>query len=220
MKSWRLFTLISVAAVACEDPIDPEVRYAAGDVTVVPGQTDRFAFDEDDVGAPPGGGTVFAGQWEVEAAEDAPSPGNVVCQRERVDFPAISLGPELYRDGEIRTRFKAITGEVDRAAGIVFRAQDSDNYYVVRANALEANVAFYIYASGERYQLGEDGAADVTAGTWHELSLVMDNDEFVASLDGLEVNRLSDASYAAGGVGLWTKADSVTCFDDFEVEAR
>ena len=94
--------------------------------------------------------------------------------------------------------------------------QDKDNYYIARANALEDNVIFFIYVGARRSQLKGTGATVMT-GVWHELRVDVRGNTFVAFLDGKQAVDVTDDRYKGGGIGLWTKSDSVTCFDDVEV---
>ena len=122
-------------------------------------------------------------------------------------------------DLSLTARFKPISGKEDQAGGLIFRVQDKDNYYILRANALEDNVNFYIYRGGRRSSL-RGANTQVTSGTWHELRVDVQNNQFRGFLNGQQVADSSDDSYKTGGVGLWTKADSVTCFDDVELTTR
>jgi hypothetical protein len=124
-----------------------------------------------------------------------------------------------YTNISLTTRFKPISGREDQAAGLIFRIQDSNNYYILRANALETNVNFYIYRGGTRSNL-RGSNTPVAAGAWQELRVDVQANQFRAYLNGQQVADASDDSYKAGGVGLWTKADSVMYFDDVEVTAR
>jgi hypothetical protein len=116
------------------------------------------------------------------------------------------------------TKFKPISGREDQAGGLIFRVQDKDNYYIARANALEDNVIFFIYQNARRSQLKGAGAK-VANGVWHDLRVDVNGNKFVAFVDGKQVVDVTDDRYKTGGVGLWTKADSVTCFDDVQVIA-
>ena len=207
------FLVVSLAILGCEDA-DPEPRYTLDDVNATAGETESWSFDEDAAGGLPADASSFVGNWAVRAEDGAPSDPNALCQSQDEDYPALRLGSRIYGDGTFTTRFKPISGETDQAAGILFRVQDQDNYYILRANALEANVAFYIYGDGGREQMGEDGEVDVATGEWQELKVVVREDQFTAFLNGSEVLTHSDDNYVAGSVGLWTKADSHTCFDD------
>jgi hypothetical protein len=117
----------------------------------------------------------------------------------------------------VELRFKAVGGKVDQAGGIAVRLEDANNYYVARANALEDNVRFYRVVQGRREQLG--GAnLKVTANQWHTLGLRAEGDRFTVSYDGNTLFGVTDKTFAeAGGVALWTKADSVTRFDQVKI---
>ncbi|MDB5309428.1 MAG: hypothetical protein JWO38_3630, partial [Gemmataceae bacterium] len=193
--------------------------YQAGDRNAVTGQVEEWGFDKDEAGKPPAGAEVFGGTWEVRAEADAPSPPNALCQTGTTAFPAVRLGDKVYTDLTASVRFKAISGTDDRAAGILFRVQDRDNYYILRANALEDNVTLFRYAGGCRSTITE-GSAKVPSGQWQDLKLEVAGNRFRGYLDGRLVVAATDDADPAGGVGLWTKADSVTCFDDFRVTAK
>jgi len=116
-------------------------------------------------------------------------------------------------------RFKPISGKEDQAAGIIFRVVDRDNYYILRANALEGNVNFYTYRGGKRSVITE-ATATVAAGTWHELRVEVTGQRMTSYLDGTQLATATDTTFSSGRVGLWTKADSQTCFDDLTTTAR
>ena len=176
-----------------------------------------WSFDQDAAGSLPQGSAVFAGQWAVRSETDAPSKPNALCQTGSATFPAIALTSAVYADVVVTVRFKPISGREDQAAGIIFRVQDKDNYYILRANALESNVNFYKYASGSRSGI-KDGSAKVLAGQWQELRVEATGERLRGFLDGKLVVDAADGTYKAGRVGLWTKADSITCFDDLSVK--
>jgi hypothetical protein len=117
-------------------------------------------------------------------------------------------------------KFKAVSGTVDRAGGLVFRLKDANNYYVVRANALEDNYRLYHVINGRRVQFaGTD--FKVTSGEWHELRVEIAGNKITCYYDGSKKMEATDNAFKdAGKVGLWTKADSVTYFDDLRVTAR
>ncbi len=181
------------------------------------GHTERFAFDEST--GLPATATVFDGAWTVRAESGTGSVPNALCQTGTATFPAIGLTTTNYRDGVFGVRFKPISGKEDQAAGIIFRVVDRDNYYILRANALEGNVNFYTYISGKRTVL-QEGSGTVTAGTWHELRVEITGNTMSGYLDGNRVVTATDATFGSGRVGLWTKSDSQTCFDDLNVTAR
>jgi hypothetical protein len=162
---------------------------------------------------------VFSGDWAVRAEPDAPSSPNVLSQTGTATFPAIGLSAKVYTDVVVSIRFKPVSGSDDQAAGIIFRVQDKENYYILRANALEDNVNLYIYASGKRSQI-KGSSVKVLSGQWQSLRVEVAGNHFGGFLNDQLVVEASDDSYPAGRVGLWTKADSVTCFDNVQVTAK
>src|SRR5829696_9038808 len=216
----RLLSILVLLGLAAGCGGTPQVRYRPGDRTARPGQTEEWTFDKDSAGKPPEGSEIFGGTWEVRAEADAPSKPNALAQAAMgEDFPAVRLGTTVYTDLSARVRFKPVSGKDDQAAGIIFRVQDRDNYYIVRANALEDNVIFFRYAGGARSTLKE-GSVKVPAGQWHELKVEVEGNRFRGYLNDQLVAEATDDAYPVGGVGLWTKADSVTDFDDFRVTAK
>ncbi|MEP7200581.1 MAG: family 16 glycoside hydrolase [Chloroflexota bacterium] len=179
--------------------------------------TRQWNFDGDTIGALPAGMVAFSGQWAVRAEADAPSAPNALCQTGRATYPALQLGDTRYGDVVLTTRFKPISGQVDRAGGLIFRVQNKDNFYILRANALEDNVNFYTFIGGQRSVIKE-GSAKVASGQWHELRAEMIGNRMRGFLDGQLVVETTDNRFAApGAIGLWTKEDSVTCFDNVAV---
>lgn len=175
-----------------------------------------WSFEDQPAGAVPGGAEVFSGTWVVRSEADAPSKPNALCQVGNAEFPAIALTTSVYGDLTVTVRFKPISGRADQAAGIIFRVQDKDNYYILRANALEGNVNLYTYAGGRRSGI-KDGSAKVASGQWQELRIQASGERLRGFLNGQLVVDANDGTYKAGRVGLLTKADSVTCFDDVVV---
>ena len=185
-------------------------------------------FDRDTPGKPPAGftsaltGQGTPGTWVVMSDPLAPSPPHVLAQTstDKTDyrFP-LALGDATnYRDFVLRVRFKTISGAVDQGAGLVFRLKDKDNYYVVRANALENNFRLYHVVKGRRVQFAGLNL-QVTPQVWHEVKVEARGDEFKCYFDGQLRITATDATFqSAGQVGLWTKADSVIYFDDLTVE--
>jgi len=132
-------------------------------------------------------------------------------------FPLAIFGEPVAADLDVAVRFKPVSGEVDRAAGIARRLVDKDNYYVVRANALEDNVRLYRVIKGRRIEFA--GAnVKVPSGVWQEMRLVARGPRFEVFLDGKSLHSATDGILATPGrVALWTKADSVTRFDDLTI---
>jgi hypothetical protein len=158
------------------------------------------------------------GAWIVREDPTAPSKPNVVAQtsEDKTDyrFPILVADSPSLRDLELRGKIKAVSGRVDRAAGLVFRLKDKDNYYIVRANALEDNFRLYHVFEGRRRQFA--GAnLKITSGEWHEIKVECVGNKFICYYDGVKKIEASDDTFKeAGKIGLWTKADSVTYFDD------
>lgn len=176
------------------------------------------SFDRDPVGQPPAGwtcGSTGKGspKWTVEA-----EPGTarrVLKQSGRAPFPWCVKDDIALTDGWVEVRFRPVSGREDQAGGLVWRWMDGDNYYVARANALENNVTIYDVIQGRRVERRR-ASRPVRAGAWHTLRVDFTGTHFVVSLDGERALEWDDAKIeAAGHVGLWTKADSVTLFDDF-----
>jgi hypothetical protein len=185
-----------------------------------------IAIDRMTVGSPPEGFTFARtgqggpAQWIVTADASA-SAGSVIEQvsTDRTDFrfPLAIHDATSSRNLDVVVRFKAVAGKVDQAAGIALRLRDADNYYVARANALEDNVRFYRVVKGRREQL-EGTNLKVTANEWHSLGLRAEGDRFTVSYDGRALFTARDNTFSeAGKVALWTKADSVTRFDQISI---
>jgi hypothetical protein len=119
----------------------------------------------------------------------------------------------IYTDVVLAVRFKPISGRTDQAAGLIFRVQGKDKYSILRANALEGNVNFYKDAGGQRSSIKE-GSGKVESGRWQALRAEVTGNRLRGFLNNQLVVEAIDDTYKAGQVGLWTKADSVTCFDD------
>ncbi len=160
--------------------------------------------------------TTVNGQWAVEEMAGAPSGKKVLVQRAtKNEFNVIVAPGGPYGDVDISMKFKAVGGREDASGGIVFRFTDG-KYYVVRANALEDNFRLYSYDRGRR-QLATAAVKAPALGQWHTVRLVAVGDHMQAWLDGKLYLDHRDARLKSGRVGLWTKADSITAFDDLHV---
>ena len=177
-------------------------------------------FDKDTVGALPAGwksGVTGRGspRWTIEKDDTAPSAPNVLKQSGGGTFPWCVKTDTSIADGAVEVKFKPISGSEDAAGGIVWRWKDGDNYYVARANALEDNVSLYHTTDGRRHTI-KYVDAPVAKNQWHTLKVEFAGTAIRVSLDGKRYIELQDDHIGgAGAVGLWTKADSVTAFDDF-----
>jgi hypothetical protein len=186
-----------------------------------------ISFESTRVGVAPEGWTAtLTGsgdpKWTVESDETAPSKSKVLKQSGRATYPLLLKNDTSIKDGFVEVKFKAVAGSQDRAAGIVWRAKDAKNYYVTRANALEDNVVLYKTVKGVRSPLdivGRKGGygvnAPVPANTWHSLRIDFRGSRFSVSFNGKQLFEVDDSTFPdAGKIGLWTKADSVTLFDE------
>lgn len=187
---------------------------------------------------PPGWTTAMThkgGQprWEVIQDTTAPSKPNVLAQLSNDAtagrFPLVIYERATFANGTVSVRFKNVAGAVDQAAGLVWRYRDPENYYIVRANALENNVVLYKVENGQRLALAPRGTPSKTYGikrqipksVWNTLSIDFNEDVFKVTLNGEALFDVVDSTFKeAGKVGLWTKADSVTYFDNFQILIR
>jgi hypothetical protein len=203
-------------AAPVASPVSPEAPSPTGG--------GRWAFDTDREETRPGNfsfartGAGRSGQWIVRAASDAPSAPNVLAQVDtdttEYRFPVAVANEPLLRDVRLSVRCKPVSGKVDEACGLVLRYRDQDNYYVTRANALENNVRLYRVVKGDRRQFA-DWKGTVSKGNWHSLRVDAKGDHFEVYWDDKKVIDAYDATFPdAGKVGVWTKADSVSYFDD------
>lgn len=185
------------------------------------------SFETEAVGATPKGWTATTtgrgnAKWTVEQDQTAPSRSKVIKQSGVATYPLLMKEDTNIKDGFIEVKFKAIDGSEDRAAGLVWRARDANNYYVIRANALEDNVVLYKTVSGVRSPLdivGRSGGygvdVAVPSNQWHSLRIDFNGSRFRVLYNGKQLFEVEDSTFAdAGKVGLWTKADSVTLFDE------
>ena len=158
-------------------------------------------------------------RWTVEADATAPSKPNVLKQSGRGDFPWCVKTGTSFADGYVEVKFKSLAGTEDQAGGLVWRWKDGDNYYVARANALENNVSLYYTQAGRRNTI-KYVEAPVARNEWHTLRVEFAGTRISVALDGKRYIELDDTRIAGpGAVGVWTKADSVTIFDDFSYGA-
>ena len=207
------------------------VLVTAAAVTVL-GQPRRIDFTQDTVGQPPKGfefghtaGVGRPGTWVVQAEGTNRFLAQTDADPTRSRFPVAVLSDVSSADVDLSVRFRAVSGTVDQAAGLVWRYQNQDNYYIVRANAREGNVVLYKVEGGKRTDLPLKGEgrtygkkAEVPAAQWSALRVAARGPVFEVYLNGVKLYEVEDTTFKQPGkVGLWTKADSVTHFDDLSV---
>ena len=182
-------------------------------------------FDDMKSGAAPAGWTATQtgsgrAKWSVEKDDSAPSKPNVLKQSGQATFPVCIKNDTNLKDGFVEVKFKPVSGREDQAGGVIWRVQDANNYYISRANALEDNVTIYHTINGKRVAF-KNINTKVTSGVWHTLRVDFKGNKFIVTFDGNKVIDATDESFAnAGKVGVWTKADSVTLFDDFTYASK
>src|SRR3989440_6594557 len=186
---------------------------------------DTVNFDNFKAGAAPPGWTATqtgsgSAKWSVEKDDSAPSKPNVLKQSGEATYPVCIKNDTNLKDGFVEVKFKPISGKEDQAGGVIWRAKDADNYYVARANALEDNVAIYHTIKGRRTEK-KRASMKVATNQWHTLRIDFQNNHFTVTFDGKKAIEWDDDTFKdAGKVGVWTKADSVTLFDDFTYAAK
>ena len=180
-----------------------------------------------EVGAAPAGfefprtGQGGQGQWTV--VSDATSFSDRVIEQTSTDrtdyrFPLAIFNSVVAKNVDVSISFKSVAGRVDQAGGIAVRVLDADNYYVVRANALEDNVRFYRVVKGRREQI-HGANTKVTGNEWHTLGLKADGERFTIEFDGKTLFTSADKTITgAGKIALWTKSDSITRFDQISID--
>ena len=167
-------------------------------------------------GAPP--------KWEIRKDPSAPSPPHVLAQvsSDRTDgrFPLAIFNKVSVKDGELSVKMKPVAGKGDRAGGIIWRYRDPNNYYLVRANALENNIVLYKVENGRRTPVNSVNHS-VPANEWSVLKVQFRGPRFSVYFNHRRLFQSTDSTFASPGqVGLWTKADSITYFDDFRVAGK
>ena len=201
----------------------------------VSGQTHKLDFEQDAVGQPPKGFTFghtkkagTPGRWVVQQDAGGKYLAQLDADRTRNRFPVAVVSDISGVDIDLSVRFRPVSGRVDQAAGLVWRYQNEDNYYLVRANALEDNVVLYKVQNGQRTDLPVRGEGrtygkptEVPSGQWSTLRVVAAGPRFEVHVNGRKLYEVEDSTFTqAGRVGVWTKADSISHFDDLTVTTR
>jgi hypothetical protein len=213
VMSQKLALVLSTALIVGVVLVAGRSLAPAADLTVPEeAPVERFDFEQPSME----GWQSIAGQWTVEEMSGAPSGKRVLVQRAVENFFNVIVAPSApYTDVDISVQFKPMAGRGDASGGIVFRFA-AGHYYVVRANALESNFRLYYYDRG-RHQLATASVQPPTLGQWHTVRVVAVGDHIQAYLNGVLLLEHRDSRYHSGQVGLWTKADSITAFDNFVV---
>jgi hypothetical protein len=231
----RSFQTIKIIALLILSLASPTTTAFAGTIN----------FDDAKAGEAPAGWTATQtgsgnAKWTIEKDDTAPSKPNVLKQSGEATYPVCLKNDTSLKDGFVEVKFKPVAGKEDQAGGVIWRAKDADNYYIARANALEDNVTIYHTIKSSRVafqnvdlssivpQHGTKAGLSTIAkrrrigdGGWHTLRVEFQGNHFTVTFDSEKVIEATDDSFSeAGKVGVWTKADSVTLFDDFSYGNR
>jgi hypothetical protein len=200
------------------------------DQTAQPGQSRAWNFDKDEAGKLPEEWSVrmtnpkgALAKWHVTADSHAPSPPNVMTLTQTTEsgstFNLLINDDTSYKDLDLSVKIKANSGKEDQGGGLLWRCIDQDNYYICRINPLEGNYRVYKVVEGKRTQLGS-ASAKLETGKWYTLRVTMVGDQISCDLDGQKTLEAKDDTFkGAGTIGLWTKADAASSFDDLMVHA-
>jgi hypothetical protein len=198
----------SLVLAACADPTPTTFTDGGDDSLAAPG-TYSWNFDDDQM---PVEYFNVLGDWTVESGELV-QPGAFADP----DFPRMIIESLSVEDFHLSVRCKTDGGDIDRACGLLFRAQDSDNYFITRSNALEDNVRLYRVIDGDRQQFATASRA-VSSAEFHTLEVDARGSHIEILWDGEVVISADDPTFARGAIGVWTKADSIVRFDDLVLE--
>ncbi len=197
-------------------------------VAVAADEPKAVTFSKADLGKVPAGWKAAqtgtgASVWTVVEDKTAPSKSGFALAQTSDDRDALFnlcvADGTNFKDVEVSVAFKANAGKKDQGGGVVWRYVDADNYYVARMNPLEDNFRVYKVVAGKRSAEFQDAEVKISAGEWHTLSVKMVGDKIECFVDGKKYLDAKDDTFAeAGKVGLWTKADAQTSFDDFRAK--
>ncbi len=205
---------ILLATAGCSPTTEYTMTDGGANNPAVKGVLHRVDFDTAVPGSLPPEFAHVLGDWHV-----AEGPNGRFLEQtgefHGADFPRVILKDVAFTNVHVKTRCSMRSGDDDRACGLMWRLQNSDNYYLARANALEANLRFYKVVDGDREELSSKDIG-VSANDWHTLEAFHEAGHTRIVWDGQTILEKDDGQFQSGKVGLWTKADSVTSFDDFE----
>jgi hypothetical protein len=205
---------VAVTALGAYGPGSSPSAWAAPPEIKMPDRVTEQKFDFETKGIE--GWTQVGGQWVVEEFPVARVGKKALLQRAtKNEFNVIVAPAGPFTDMDVSVKFAPLSGREDASGGIVFRFTDG-KYYVVRANALEGNFRLYYYDRGRR-QLASASVKPPALGQWHLLRVVAVGDHIQGWLDGALLLDHHDSRVKSGRAGLWTKADSITAFNDFTI---
>ncbi len=246
-SAFSLSTVLFIGAsqIACtspptKDPTPPEVPVTAPEKTVVVEEKPKppeivepelfsLRFDDETIGEVPASLEILEtasrgapATWAVEKMENAPSGPNafgaIVTKNKGGTYNLALVKDSEYKDVDVSVAVKAISGKEDQGGGPVWRAKDADNYYIARWNPLEDNFRIYFVKDAKRKQLAST-KLKLDPKAWHTIRIQMTGDKIKAWINGDMVLEANDSTFPQGGmIGLWTKADAATLFDNLAAQ--
>jgi hypothetical protein len=206
MKTWSLVTRGLALVVLLLSPL-----YAGDDAKRT------WTFDDDETGVIAKGFTNEVGEWKVAASDNGKALAQSAKNPNSV-FNITLISDTNARDVDLSVRMKAIAGETDQGGGLVWRAKDAKNYYLARYNPLEDNYRLYHVVNGKRTLIQN---VDIThSDGWHTLRVTMTGEQITCYYDGKKYLEAKDSTFTeAGKIGLWSKADAQSQFDDLALAA-
>ena len=214
----RIMVLAAIGTMALALTGCPTTDYTmtngGADTPAPKGKVHKLDFESAKPGDLPPDFAHVLGEWKVQAGPD----WKILRQDGAYhtnDFPRVILKDTTFTNVHVKVKCAMLAGSTDKACGIMLRVQNSDNYFLTRANALEDNIRLYKIVDGDRQELASAGVS-VKSDDWHVYEIFTEGNRFRILWDGKEVLTHTDGTFVKGKVGLWTKADSVTAFDDFE----
>ncbi len=240
MKKLSIIAMSIVFLLSCNQATTKEENLSEKDTiksvesTMVsqPQSTDTtFTFESNEIDALPlGWSQYFTGKGDTTEWKILDDEGNKVLAQLSADNPNYHFNEIVFdgfeaKNADLEVKIKGVRGKMDQGGGFVWRFIDADNYYVVRANPLEDNVVLYKVENGKRTDLplidkGKTYGTEVEhlGSGWNVLKLAILDNIFTVYLNGKEIFRVKDETFVnAGKIGLWTKADAVTYFDDLQI---
>jgi hypothetical protein len=226
-RTTLMMTLLVAMAAVIGSGCDKQATTPRPPAVVTPAEvkpmTHKLLVTSDKLGQVPAGWAAASGTWKVAADATSPSKGPVLAQtaaNPSTDFNVVLAPAPAMKDVDISVKVRAVAGIGDQGGGPVWRAVDGKNYYVARWNPLEANYRLYKMVDGKRTQLATVDLKGIATG-WHTLRVTMKGDAIECYLDGKSVVTAKDSTFAAAGkVGVWTKGDAATNFDELTVMGK
>ncbi|MBK7808852.1 MAG: DUF1080 domain-containing protein [Saprospiraceae bacterium] len=224
MKTQTIITLALLAITACSSTSKENKMTQKNMPYEYIGKSDTlFNFENDKEGQVPAGfSTAVTGNSKSTKWSVVNDNGNKAVAQEAINegscYNLLVLNKIGYKDFSATVKIKAISGEEDQGGGLVWRYIDKDNYYIARYNPLENNFRLYRVVDGSRKQL-ESVDSDIKQGEWFTMTIEMKGNKIICSLNGKKLIETTDDTFkSAGLIGLWTKADAITYFDDLKIK--